>query len=363
MLTKTRVTERLGLLYPVVQGPFGGGISTAELAAAVSEAGGLGSYGAHILSPAQITELVADLKRRTARPFAVNLWVPQPDEPRSIAPEAFARHVERLRPHLRRFGLADPPLPERFAQPFDEQARAALDARPPVLSFVMGQPPAWVLEAARERGIATIGTATTVDEAVALDRAGVDLVVASGSDAGGHRGAFLRPAELSLVGTLSLVPQIVDAVSCPVIAAGGIADGRGLAAALALGAGAAQVGTAFLACHESGASAAHRAALAGPEARVTVLTRAFSGRLARGIVNEFVRVMAAHERDLPPYPIQNWLTQPLRKAAADAGEADWLSLWAGQSAALARPRPAAELVRELVAGAEVALARASGRGG
>ncbi|WP_437564143.1 NAD(P)H-dependent flavin oxidoreductase [Sorangium sp. So ce542] len=352
MWTDTRLTRQLGLRLPIIQGPFGGGLSTTALAAAVSNAGGLGSFGAHALTPSQIGDLILELRRLTPHPFAVNLWVPQPGEPTTIDPAELERHVARLRPMLRQLDLPDPEVPSAFAPRFEEQVEAALEARPQALSFVMGVPPAPVIEGAKARGIAVIGTATTVDEAVALDHAGVDIIVASGSDAGGHRGAFLRPVRESLVGTLSLVPQVVDAVRAPVVAAGGIADGRGVAAALALGASGVQVGTAFLACEESGASAGHRGALASPRARTTVLTRVFSGRTARGIPNAFVEALTPHEHEIPEYPVQNWLTQPIRRAAAAAGREDTLSLWAGQSAALARPRPAAELVAALVEQAE-----------
>ncbi|MGX1882208.1 NAD(P)H-dependent flavin oxidoreductase [Streptomyces sp. NPDC055287] len=334
-----RLGDLLGIEHPVVQGPFGGGLSSVALAVAVSEGGGLGSYGAHILSPQAIVDVVAELKAGTGRPFAVNLWVPLDGEADLRPDDAeLARHAERLRPYYGELGLEVPSAGEvDGARPdFAAQAEALLAAGPPVVSFVMGVPPRWVREEARRRGIAVIGTATTVEEAVVLERAGVDAVVASGSDAGGHRGAFLRPVRESLVGTFSLVPQVADAVSVPVVAAGGIADGRGVAAALALGADAVQVGTGFLATRESGASAVHKKALSGPDARTTVLTRLFSGRTARGIPNRFVREMEAYEDDVPPYPVQNALMQPIRRAAAAQGRADYVNLWAGQAASLTR---------------------------
>ncbi|MFG3407786.1 NAD(P)H-dependent flavin oxidoreductase [Streptomyces sp. NPDC048142] len=342
-----RLGELLGLQQPVIQGPFGGGLSTVALAAAVSEAGGLGSYGAHIMAPAAITEVVGKLRAATERPFAVNLWVPQEGERSSFRTAELAAHGERLRPYADELGL---PLPPSHSDAvgtvehpaFDDQADALLAAAPPVISFVMGVPPARVIEEARRRGIVLIGTATTVDEAVALERAGVDVVVASGSDAGGHRGAFLRPVAESLVGTFSLVPQVTDAVSVPVVAAGGIADARGVAAALALGADAVQVGTGFLATEESGAPAVHKRALHSAEARSTVLTRLYSGRPARGIPNRFVREMAAHEGAVPAYPLQSLLMQPVRVAAAAQGRPDLAALWAGQAAPLTRPALSAQ---------------------
>ncbi|MFE0579703.1 NAD(P)H-dependent flavin oxidoreductase [Streptomyces sp. NPDC058874] len=332
-----RLGDLLGVELPVVQGPFGGGLSSVALAAAVSEKGGLGSYGAHVLAPEQITDLVRQLKARTGRPFAVNLWVPQPGEAGPWPdPAALAPHIGRLRPYYDELGLR--PVAAEDVRPgpdFDAQVDALLAAAPPVISFVMGVPPRRVMDEARRRGIAVIGTATTVDEAVVLEQAGVDAVVASGADAGGHRGAFLRPVRESLVGTFSLVPQVADAVRVPVIAAGGIADGRGVAAALGLGADAVQIGTAFLATRESGASEAHKRALGSPEARTTVLTRLFTGRTARGIVNRFVRDMAPYEETVPRYPVQSALMQPVRHEAGVQGQADLGSLWAGQAAALA----------------------------
>jgi nitronate monooxygenase len=356
MWNRTPFAARLGLEWPIVQGPFGGGYSSVALAAAVSNGGGLGSFGAVALSPAQITDTVAALRAATPRPFAVNLWVPLPGEDAAISAEDFARAAARLAPYYARLGLEPPPFPVRVER-FGDQVAALLEARPPVMSFIMGVPPRAVLDEARRQGIVTIGTATTVEEAVLLDEAGVELIVASGSDAGGHRGAFARPAAESIVGTFSLVPQVVDAVRAPVIAAGGIADGRGVVAALALGAAGVQVGTAFLVSPESAAPAVHKALLGTPAARDTLLTRVFSGRLARGIRNELARRLAPDEDHVPPYPVQSYLTAPLRSAAAAAEDRDHLALWAGQAAALARAQPAAEILARLVAEVDALLAR------
>ncbi|CAM5376558.1 NAD(P)H-dependent flavin oxidoreductase [Streptomyces tanashiensis] len=347
-----RFGDLVGIPLPVVQGPFGGGLSSVELAAAVSEGGGLGSYGAHIHTPEEITALVARLRAATGRPFAVNLWVPQEGERTGLPEAALAEHIERLRPYYEELGVRPPSAGEIRAWPdFDAQLDALIAAAPPVISLVMGLPPRRLVAEARRRGIVVVGTATTVEEAVALEAAGVDAVVASGSDAGGHRGAFLRPVRESLVGTFSLVPQVADAVTVPVVAAGGIADGRGVAAALALGADAVQVGTGFLATRESGASEAHRRVLGTPEARTTVLTRLFSGRTARGIPNGFVRDMAAHEERVPPYPVQNVLMGPVRRAAAEQGRPEYVNLWAGQAAALAQEPSAAAYLSALAEGA------------
>ncbi|WP_165985929.1 nitronate monooxygenase family protein [Streptomyces sp. YIM 98790] len=356
-MTGGRITGLLGVRHPVVQGPFGGGLSSVALAAAVTRAGGLGSYGAHHLAAEEIGSTVKSLREAAGDgPFAVNLWVPQDGEDRLPSGGA-APHIARLRPYYRELGLEPPSGPLPPVPDFRDQAEALLAAAPPVISFVMGVPPRDVLAAARRAGSVVLGTATTVAEAVALEAAGVDTVVASGSDAGGHRGAFLAPVRESLVGTFSLVPQVADAVRVPVIAAGGIADGRGVAAALTLGAEAVQIGTGFLTTAESGAPAAHKRVLLGPQGRTTVLTRLFSGRYARGVPNGFVRDLAAEEDAVPPYPVQNALMQPLRRAAAEAGRTDRMSLWAGQSAALATGGGAGAYLRALVTEAERILGR------
>jgi nitronate monooxygenase len=350
----TRVTRRLGLRVPIVQGPFGGGLSSLKLAAAVSNGGGLGSFGAHMLRPDEIAPLAAAIRAETDKPFALNLWVSTQDPAVEALTEAsYAQHRARLGAYFEALGVEPPAMPERFAQRFEDQVEALLEARPPAFSFVFGVPSASVLDACRSRGITTIGAATTVPEARALDTAGVDLIVATGFEAGGHRPSFLRSAEASLTGTLALVPQVVDAVRAPVIAAGGIADGRGVAAVLALGAGAAQVGTAFLACEESAAPTAHREALFSDAATRTALTRGFSGRLARGIHNRFVDEVA--QREVAPYPVQSWLTGSFRAAALAQNRSDLMALWSGQSAGLLRHRSAATLLASLVDEARAAL--------
>jgi nitronate monooxygenase len=349
MWNRNPFTERFGLEHPIVQGPFGGGNSSVALVVAVSEAGALGSLGAVNLSPDEIRDTVGAIHARTRRPFNINLWLPVAgQDDAAVSAADVARSVARVADGLRALGLPTPAMPERFAWSFDALIGPLLDAAPPVVSFVMGVPDRAVIRDAARRGIRTIGTATTVDEAVAIEAAGIDAVVASGADAGGHRGSFLRPVEASLVGTMSLVPQVARAVRIPVIAAGGIADGRGIAASLALGAQAVQVGTAFLATPESGAPEAHKRVLGTPEARWTRLTRAITGRHARGVDNELMRTLEAHLADVLPYPAQSWVTGALRRAAGAAGADAWLALWAGQNASSARPMPAADLVRRLV---------------
>src|SRR6202051_4814226 len=280
---RNRLTEKLGIDYPIIQGPLGG-LSSQRLTAAVSSFGGLGSFGAHGLAPGAIKDVIAEIRSLTSKPFAMNLWVSMEDEGARTSDEsAFNRSLAPLAGHLAELGAPRPIYKSYSPVRFEDQARVLLDAKVPVFSFIFGIPPREVLEECRAKSIVTIGTATTPDEGAALEEAGVDVIVASGFEAGGHRGSFLRAAEDSLTGTLSLVPQIADMVDVPVIAAGGIADARGVIAALALGAEAVQMGTVFLSCEESGASLLHRQALRGKNAGHTALTRGFTGRLARGI--------------------------------------------------------------------------------
>ena len=244
--------------------------------------------------------------------------------------------------------LPPPALPVLSPDPFPAQLEAVLEARPDVFSFTFGIPPPRALERLAERGIATIGTATTVAEARLLEEAGVDAIVAQGAEAGAHRGTFAGPFEAAMVPTLRLVQEMAGAVAAPVIASGGLMDGRDIAEAMARGASAAQLGTAFLACPESGAAEVYKRAILAAAADTTVITRAFSGRPARGLANAFVARLRGKEDAILPYPVQNALTRPMRGAAAKRGIAGFLSLWAGTGVARARALPAGELVRHLV---------------
>ncbi|KTS82525.1 2-nitropropane dioxygenase [Microbacterium testaceum] len=342
-----RLENLLGIDVPIVLGPFGG-LSSVALTAAVSDGGGLGSYGLYGYTPERIHDTIAALRAATSRPIAVNLWLPRGDEvtPADVDVDPFLRAAAPL---YAAAGVAPPVPPASFLPPLDEQLDAVFAARPDVLSVVFGVPDAATLARARDLGIRVLGTATSVAEAVALAEAGVDAVVATGAEAGGHRVSFLRDPAQSLVGTFALIPQVVDAVDVPVIAAGGIADRRGVAAALALGAAGVQVGTAFLRTRQSAATPGHRDAIAEATDVDTVLTRAMSGRLARGIPNRAMRELEETGM-IAPFPAQNWLTGVFRAAAAAAGEHDLVSLWAGQSAGLARLDDASEVLAELRAG-------------
>jgi nitronate monooxygenase len=345
---RNRLTEKLGIEYPIIQGPLGG-LSSQRLTAAVSNFGGLGSFGAHSRTPDEIGAVIAEIRSLTSRPFAMNLWVSMEDEGARTSDEAaFDRSLVPLAGHLAALGASRPAYQAYSPIRFEDQARVLLEAKVPVFSFIFGIPPREILEECQAKGIVTIGTATTPDEAAALEQAGVDAIVASGFEAGGHRGSFLRPAEDSLTGTLSLVPQVVDVVNVPVIAAGGIADARGVIAALALGAEAVQMGTAFLACEDSGASRLHREALLGEDAGHTSLTKGFTGRLARGIHNRLLEELNRPGTEILPYPLQRALVRNLSMAAEAAGRSDLLPLWAGQSAMVSTGTDVAALLSSLV---------------
>jgi nitronate monooxygenase len=353
---RTRISNKLGIEYPIIQGPLGG-FSSQRLTAAVSNFGGLGSFGAHGLAPSAIQEVVAEIRSLTNRPFAMNLWVSMEDEGAATSDaKAFESALTHLAPHLRAVGASKPQFSPYQPLRFDDQVRVLLDAKVPAFSFIYGIPRKEVLEECQLQCIVTIGTATTREEAIALEQAGVDVVVASGFEAGGHRGSFLRSPEDSLTGTISLVPQIVDAITVPVVAAGGIADARGIAAAFALGAEGVQMGTVFLACEESGASRLHRDAILSGKANRTSLTRGFTGRLARGIHNQLLEEMNRPGVAVLPYPLQRVLMRNLAVPAQQAGRSEFLPLWAGQSAGMAQYSDVVTLLQSLVRGVSEKLA-------
>ena len=355
--TDNRLTARLDLRYPIIQGPFGG-FASQRLTAAVSNYGGLGSFGASGLTPAALREVIREIKGLTAKPFAVNLWVSTEDEAAfTSTEEAFQRSLAPLLKHFESVQAAKPEF--RPYQPirFEDQAQVLLEEGVAAFSFIYGIPSKQVLDEFRRQGTVLIGTATTVDEAMALEQAGVDVIVASGFEAGGHRGSFLHAPEDSLTGSMALVPQTVDAVDIPVVAAGGIGDARGIVAALALGAEGVQMGTAFLACDGSGASHYHRDALLSGVAQ-TALTRGFTGRLARAVKNQLLDELNQSGTAILPYPLQRTLIKQLSGAAEKAGRVDLLPMWAGQSANLARYTDAHELLAKLVS--EVSAIRAAG---
>jgi nitronate monooxygenase len=362
MWYNTPAAKILGVQYPILQGPFGGNLSTVNLTATVSNLGGVGGYGAFTLTPGEIVQLDKALRQATDKPYNINLWVSDIDTPGSanigapgtdasgtdLSDDRFETVKGLFRPYFEELGLSFPDKPARQASRFEDQFQAILDCSPPLVSFTFGIPSAGILEQCRKKGIRTAGAATTLDEAVALEAAGVDLIIASGFEAGGHRPSFLAPAEDSLVGTFVLVQQIRDRVRTPVIAAGGIATGKGIAAALALGADGVQVGTAFLVCEESGAPAFHRHLLLSEAARYSVLTRAFTGRLGRGLMNRIAKEAAGKEKDFLPYPLQSQLMGRLRQEAIEREKWEFILVWGGQIAPILKHTKAAELMAALI---------------
>ena len=342
-LRADELLERLGMQEPIIQAPMAGGATTPELVSAVSEAGALGFLGAAYLTAEAIATTAAEVRRRTSRPFGINLFAPLPEPPA----DDVSRMLELLAPVHASLGLSPPESPTARPSSFDAQLEAVLATDATVFSFTFGLLPDGVVDRLHAREMLVMGTATTVDEALQLETAGVDAIVVQGSEAGAHRGTFGGPFEAAMIGTMALVPQVVDAVRVPVVASGGIMDGRGIAAALALGAAAAQLGTAFLACPESGIPASHKRAILGGREDATRVTRAFSGRPARGLVNPLMDLIDAEPDAIPSFPLQNALTRPIRTAAAARDDAALLSLWAGQGVRMARSLPAADLVAAL----------------
>ena len=337
--------HRLGIEQPIIQAPMAGAKATPPaLVAAVSNAGGLGFLGAAYMMPEQIEGECRAIRSLTSRPFGVNLFAPVAvsERPLDVSPA-----LEQIAQYHAELGLPAPIPPSLPSVSFGDQLEAALNGGATTISFTFGAPPDGTVAQIKSRNVLLMGTATTADEAIELERIGVEVLVAQGSEAGGHRGTFLGSFESSMIGTMSLVPQIVDVVSIPVVASGGIMDGRGIAAALALGARAVQMGTAFLVTDECGVAESYKQAVLSARDTSTSVTRAFSGRPARGIVN---RAMTEIERSaaILPYPYQNSLTRPMRNAAAKQDRAEYLSLWAGQGARLARRMPAGQLVATLV---------------
>jgi nitronate monooxygenase len=335
--------DRFGLRAPILLAPMAGACPPA-ISAAVANAGGMGGFGALMSSPAAMREWAAQFRNRSNGSFQINLWIPDPPPVRD------AVHEGRVRETLSRLSSIEvpDPGPGPFVQDFTAQCEAMMEAAPPVASSIMGVFPPEMVTRLKAQGIAWFCNATTVAEARAAEAAGADAVVAQGAEAGGHRGSFEdEAAERTQIGLFALLPQVVDAVRIPVIAAGGIMDGRGVAAALTLSASAVQMGTAFLRCPEAAIHPAWAAAIERTAPEETVLTRAFSGRLARGIRNAVTEAFAEPDLKPAPYPVQRAIMVPVRAAAEVAGDATRMQTWAGQGAALSRVEPAEALVQRL----------------
>jgi nitronate monooxygenase len=347
MFPNRRLIDLLGIEIPIVQAPMAGAMDF-ELAAAVSEAGGLGSLPCAMLSAEQVRDQAARILARTAKPINLNFFCHAPPMPNNARE---AKWRERLAVYYRELGV-DPaaPVPSSHRSPFDEAFCAVvLEVRPQVVSFHFGLPQRALYERLKRAGIAILCSATTVREARWLAERGVDAIIAQGLEAGGHRGMFLSEDIATQVGTMALVPQVVDAVTVPVIAAGGIADARGIAAAFALGASGVQIGSAFLHCPEAKPSALHRAALTSARDDGTVLTNVMTGRPARSLLLRVVREVGPMSDLAPQFPLAGGALAPLRAKAEAAGSGDFSTQWAGQAAALGRRIGAGDAVRRLAA--------------
>ena len=352
-MLSNEMTKRLKIMYPIIQAPMAGGVTTTELVTAVSSAGGLGMIGAGYMNAEQMRNQIREVKQLTSKPFGINLFVPAVF---NASANTIKASNQLLNPVRKELGLPpkeymDMTSYQELIEVFHEQIQVVIEENIPVCSFTFGIPSHEVMEKLKRENVILIGTATTVDEAIENEERGMDIIVVQGSEAGGHRGSFLQEEE-EPVGLMSLIPQTVDQVSIPIIAAGGIMDGRGLMAAICLGAKGVQMGTAFLTCAESGALKVHKEAILQAKESETVLTRSFSGKLARGITNKFIREMQGHEREWPDFPIQNTLTQDIRKTSGEKGEADYLSLWCGQSPRLAKSITAEDIIKKIISEAE-----------
>jgi len=337
--------NKLGINHPIIQAPMAGGPTTPELVAAVSEAGALGSIGAAYLEPEQIDNTISEIKKHTAKPFAINLFADQPLENDQAASKEV---IDILTKYSNQLGVEPPTETAGKLASFEDQIEVVLKHSVPVFSFTFGIPNTDYMKELKRRGIKIIGTATCTDEAKVLQDSGCDIVVAQGIEAGGHRGTFLTSEELPRIGGISLVPQVVDTVEIPVLASGGIMDGRGIVSALSLGASGVQMGTAFLGCREANVHPAWIKALMESSDTSTDLTRAFTGKFARGIRNRFLSEMKSIEDQIPNYPKQSHLTKSIRTAAKAQNNSQFMSLWAGQSSAMFRKSLARELIESLL---------------
>ncbi|HUU73605.1 MAG TPA: nitronate monooxygenase [Burkholderiales bacterium] len=345
MWPDTKLLDLLRIEHPIIQAPMAGA-TNALIVAAVSNAGGLGSFGAAGAPPPKLRETIEAIRERTDRPFNVNLFSAHTEEfDRDARPGA--RLAQQLAAYHAEFNLGAVPVPGPMFGPFEEQLDVLVSLKVPVISFHFGAD-AGAVEKAHASGAKVLCSATTVEEAKLLEQAGVDVVIAQGGEAGGHRGTFSVDYERALIGTMALVPQIVDAVKVPVIAAGGVMDARGLVACFALGASAVQMGTAFLGCPEMSVLEAWRTSLKNAAAEDTLVTKAVSGRPARAIRNRYIEEVEGLQETLLPYPAQYSVSRDLRKSAAERNDSGFMSMWAGQGVGLMRDQPVDVLMRELI---------------
>lgn len=346
MKLQNQLTDLLQIKFPIIQAPMAGGITTAELIAAVSNAGGLGMMGAGYMTPNEMRSQIKEIRKHTHHPFGVNLFIP---------PKFSLKNIEKakicLKPIKAKLNIMDElenfPTVGQYLENFNEQVKVVIEEKVSVCSFTFGLPSKEIISLLKEASVILVGTATNVKEAVLNEKVGMDAVVLQGSEAGGHRGGFLLEYQDSLIGLMSLIPQTADVVNIPLIAAGGIMDARGIIAAKCLGAMGVQMGTAFLTCIESGASQVYKKAILESSEVRPVLTKAFTGKMARGIKNSFITEME-NKTEIPDYPVQNLLTKVLRKKSAQQNNPEYMSLWSGQSPRLAKSQTVRNLFDHII---------------
>jgi nitronate monooxygenase len=340
----TIITELLKMRLPLIQAPMAGGATTPELVAAVSNAGGLGSLGAGYMTADEIKTTIKKIKSLTNKPFAVNLFIPEEyyanEEQIEQARKTVQASCSELKLHIESIKPPYTPL-------FEEQMNVIVEEKVPIFSFTFGIPSRDWIETFKKNAISLIGTATTLAEAKLLEENNIDAIVAQGSEAGGHRGTFLSNADNALINISSLLPLLIEHIKIPIIAAGGIMTAKGIIELLKLGVSAVQMGTAFLSCTESGIHPLYKKLLLNSSYDNTTLTRAFSGKWARGIMNKFITRMQSHENNILDYPMQNALTRTMRQEATKQNNSEFMSMWAGQAAYLCKALPAAQLIEEL----------------
>ncbi len=348
MWHNTRITEMLGIDYPILQGPMGAGFSTPALLASVSNKGGLGSLGAYTLSSEEILEADKAIREVTHKPYNINLWVSDVDKSLIGYPSEKLEKIRQLfKPYFDELNIPLPELITDIPSKFERQVETVFAIRPAVFSFIFGIPSKEILAESRRLGIKTVGAATTLEEAIALEEAQVDAIVAAGFEAGGHRPSFLKPAQDSFTGLFTMIQQLKAKINTPIIAAGGITDATGIAAALTLGADAVQLGTAFLATDESGATPLHKKMLFSEAAKHTIISKSLTGRMGRMIANRISNDIP-FETEVLPFPLQTRLLSPLKAAALAQGKTEMISFWSGQNAGSLKHHSAKQLMQSLI---------------
>lgn len=348
MWNSTKITQLLGIKYPILQGPMGVGYSTPALLASVSNAGGLGSFGAYTLTPEEILEADKSIKAATNKPYNINLWVNDVDKTLANFPQEKIEKIKQIyKPYFDELGIPLPDLSSDIPSKFEKQVEVLFEIKPAVFSFIFGIPSQEILNESRRLGIKTVGGATTLEEALALEDAQVDAIVASGFEAGGHRPSFLRPAQDSFTGLFTLLQQLKAKIKTPIIAAGGITDAKGIAAALTLGADAVQLGTAFMVTDQSGAHPLHKEVLFSGALNHTTVSKSLTGRMGRMVSNR-ISEGVPFETEVLPFPLQTKLLAPLRVAALAQNRTDMISFWSGQNNNSLKHHDADELMKELI---------------